>query len=144
MSGIIDSAGSKSGVIGTTELDYEEGTWTAGGTGASLSLTNTIGYYTKIGNRVFVQWYSGAITISSTSGASARITGLPYTSSADSYAMGNFYYSHGNAVDGDTPGGHIENTNTTMIFIDLNTTYSSGWIDGSSKYVMVSGNYSID
>jgi hypothetical protein len=28
MSGIIGGVGSKSGVIGTTELDYEEGTWT--------------------------------------------------------------------------------------------------------------------
>jgi len=28
MSGLINSAGSRSGVIDTTELDYEEGTWT--------------------------------------------------------------------------------------------------------------------
>ena len=144
MSGIIGGAGSKSGVIGETEIDYEEGTWEAGGTGASLSMTNTIGYYTKIGKRVFIQFYSSAITISSTSGSLARITGLPFTTSADPYAAGNFYYSHGNAVDGDTPGGHIENNATTMIFIDLNTASSSAWIDGSGKYVMVSGNYYID
>ena len=28
MSGIIGGAGSKSGIIGQTELDYEEGEWT--------------------------------------------------------------------------------------------------------------------
>ena len=28
MSGLIGSAGSKSGIIGETEIDYEEGTWT--------------------------------------------------------------------------------------------------------------------
>jgi len=45
MSGIIGSTGSKSGVIGETEIDYEEGTWTvaisgAGGVGPySLSYT---------------------------------------------------------------------------------------------------------
>ena len=65
MSGIINSAGSKSGVIGTTELDYEEGTWTvadpstldAGSitliTGTGTQGGNT-GYYTKIGNTVYI------------------------------------------------------------------------------------------
>ena len=48
MSGIVGSTGSRSGVIGTTELDYEEGTFTA-------SNPNVSGYgfphatYTKIG-----------------------------------------------------------------------------------------------
>ena len=52
MSGIINSAGSKSGVIGTTELDYEEGTWTAKSAGGSISDTARIMQYTKIGNLV--------------------------------------------------------------------------------------------
>ena len=54
MSGIVNSAGSRSGVIGTTELDYEEGTWTLGTgnmTAVSASFTSN---YVKIGNLVTV------------------------------------------------------------------------------------------
>ena len=68
MSGIIGGAGSKSGVIGETELDYEEGTWTVTVGGATASLGNTVGYYTKIGKMVFYRWYSSATTFSSSSG----------------------------------------------------------------------------
>jgi len=59
MSGIIGGAGSKSGVIGTTELDYETGTfeWSfatiykSGGSGTIDSSFNT-GKYIKIGDQV--------------------------------------------------------------------------------------------
>ena len=57
MSGIIGSAGSKSGVIGVTELDYEEGTHVCTtptpGLAIPLGTYKTI-YYTKIGNYVYV------------------------------------------------------------------------------------------
>ena len=62
MSGIIGGAGSKSGVIGTTELDYEEGTYNVAFTAASgTSTTDTTRHalaYTKIGNRVTVSGYA--------------------------------------------------------------------------------------
>jgi hypothetical protein len=55
MSGIIGGAGSKSGVIGTTELDYEEGTWTATNLGITgVSLSNDYGNYVKVGNLVTI------------------------------------------------------------------------------------------
>ena len=52
MSGIIGGAGSKSGVIGTTELDYEVGTWTPTyPTGDSAwNWTTSHNNYLKIGN----------------------------------------------------------------------------------------------
>ena len=56
MSGIINSAGSRSGIIGETELDYEIGEWTpalANPSGASFSADT--GEYVKIGNAVFVR-----------------------------------------------------------------------------------------
>ena len=56
MSGIIGGAGSKSGVIGETELTYEEGDWTPTYRGSAyIAGTVTIdkGYYIRIGN--FVQ-----------------------------------------------------------------------------------------
>ena len=53
MSGIIGGAGSKSGIIGTTELDYEEGTFNV--TFAANSQTDvTTCSYTKIGSAVTV------------------------------------------------------------------------------------------
>ena len=75
MSGIVNSAGSKSGVIGTTELDYEEGTWTpASGVGTASAV---YGIYTKIGRLVHC---TGSITFpSQTSGSSVGVYGLPYT-----------------------------------------------------------------
>ena len=75
MSGLINSAGSKSGVIGTTELDYEEGTWTA--TPNSGTLTTAVAKYTKIGNTVYVL-YNGTLTGTRTATA-FRISGLPFT-----------------------------------------------------------------
>ena len=57
MSGIIGGAGSKSGVIGTTELDYEQGVWTPTINGVSSSPTQSyahqVGRYTKVGNLVY-------------------------------------------------------------------------------------------
>ena len=75
MSGIINSAGSRSGVIGTTELDYEEGyhtyvvntsdenAWTVRTSVARY----TLGSYTKIGRLVH---YGGGIELDATAGKS--------------------------------------------------------------------------
>ena len=56
MSGIIGGAGSKSGIIGQTEIDYEEGDFTAtmGGGNPPSSPPTTTGHYTKIGRQVTV------------------------------------------------------------------------------------------
>ena len=76
MSGIIGGAGSKSGVIGETELDYEEGTWTPTG-------TNVTGYsgsrYTKLGKCVICHYY-----YETTGTASTPLGGLPFTASTES------------------------------------------------------------
>ena len=76
MSGIIGGAGSKSGVIGTTEPAYEEGTWTPTG-------TNVTGYsgsrYTRLGKFVICHYY-----YSTTGTASTPLGGLPFTSSTES------------------------------------------------------------
>ena len=60
MSGIVGSAGSRSGVISETEIDYEEGTWTITGsmsTSGTVTLDSTYnkGRYLKVGNLVHVQ-----------------------------------------------------------------------------------------
>jgi hypothetical protein len=87
MSGIISSAGSKSGVIGTTELDYEEGTWTPGQGGeidtshGSFSWS-AAGTYTKIGRTVILTASIGDY-VGMASGDRQYCTGLPFTPSTE-------------------------------------------------------------
>ena len=57
MTGFVNKAGARSGAIGRTELDYEEGvwipTWTLGsGTATITASYNALGY-TKIGSIVY-------------------------------------------------------------------------------------------
>jgi hypothetical protein len=79
MSGIIGGAGSRSGVIGTTELDYEEGTWTPSlqPAGGSISMGSSTAAYTKVGRLVTCQAF---VVVSSVSSPSGRLTlaGLPF------------------------------------------------------------------
>ena len=81
MSGIVGGAGSKSGIVGQTEIDYEIGTYVpsldaASGTVTAKSGEDTLAY-TKIGNRVLL---TGKIELNSVSGPSGNFTvSLPYT-----------------------------------------------------------------
>jgi hypothetical protein len=78
MSGIIGGAGSKSGVIGTTELDYEEGVWTATcNNGVTLYSSADLGSYTKTGRMVTC---GGQFRILSSNSSSALQFNLPFTS----------------------------------------------------------------
>jgi hypothetical protein len=93
MSGIIGSAGSKSGVIGETELDYEEGTWTPTNTNGGVNVLRSSGaaegFYTKIGRLVVCTFF--VRVINTTSGANGGgdvptagdMGGLPFTSNND-------------------------------------------------------------
>jgi hypothetical protein len=82
MSGIINSAGSRSGVIGTTELDYEEGTYdvtfTASSGNDTTDTTRNALSYTKIGNRVTISGY--ARTGDSWTGTGNLSVNLPFVS----------------------------------------------------------------
>ena len=103
MSGIIGGAGSKSGVIGETELDYEEGLWTIT-FGASSSGTITINSsydqasYTKVGRLVTINAWTVVSSVSSPSGE-FEIRGIPFapsTSAEDSdYSAGSIAYCQG-------------------------------------------------
>ena len=76
MSGIIGGAGSKSGVIGTTELDYEEGTFTI--THGTHGISGQEGKYVRIGNLVSVH-IEISFNVDSRTSAAAFST-LPFTS----------------------------------------------------------------
>ena len=81
MSGIVNSAGSRSGVIGTTELDYEEGTFTATARFSTGTPTITANY-TKIGR---VVTFSIVISNIASNGTTNEFSvgGLPFTCLAD-------------------------------------------------------------
>ena len=84
MSGIINSAGSRSGVIGTTELDYEEGAWTPtviGATSGSLNLNYVVGTYVKIGKLVHVN-AKFSVTSNNSLVGQIKIDALPFASQA--------------------------------------------------------------
>jgi len=128
------------GAANTLE-DYEEGTWTATFSGGTLSPSNSTGYYTKIGQQVFFEYYTGGVTISSAAG-SARLSGLPFTSSSASYAYGVFTFQHGTALDGGCTGGFVSANNDELNFIDTDSVNDASWVNGA-KHLMVAGQYTV-
>ena len=94
--------------------DYEEGTWTPVVVGTSsagtVSYSQQVGRYTKIGNRVFFQFtvvYSGG-----TGTGNLRVTGLPFTNASgagfnppQTIAVQNITLTAGHYVVGDCPQG---------------------------------------
>ena len=92
MSGIIGGVGSRSGVIGTTELDYEEGNWTPefrGSTGsAGTSVSGGAGSYVKIGKLVTIRVQANWSNKGSWTGV-VQIYGLPFTVGSHAGNYGN-------------------------------------------------------
>ncbi len=73
-----------SAVAGVTVLDYYlEGTWTVGVTssGGTPSLGTSYGNYTRVGNRVFFDFFLNVTGFGTSTGA-ISITGLPFNSAA--------------------------------------------------------------
>ena len=84
--------------------DYEEGTWTPVYTGATSAGTYTYttqtGVYTKIGNRVTVDFKLLNITTGSVGSGNVRITGLPYlVGTTDVNAQGSVRFSQHDVAD---------------------------------------------
>ena len=89
MSGIIGGTGSQSGIIGETEIDYEEGTWTItieaqNGFGSTLNVDGTPRYL-KIGNQVTVMcaFYAEGNSSAIAKGDYVEIEGFPFAMSAN-------------------------------------------------------------
>ena len=118
--------------------DYEEGTWTASVNGASGN--NTTGYYVKVGNKVNIQYYTGAATLTN---VQASISGLPFTTSNDVQCFGNFFTVHNTSVT-DSPGGYFSRNATTGYFTGNNSASVPNYVAGSTKYFMINGSYFTD
>ena len=125
MSGLIGGAGSRSGVVGETEIDYEEGTWTPTGT----NVAGAVGVYTKIGNMVFCQgWFRNDHGSSATAHV---IGGLPFTaqpSASPPNAQGGGFSSYQNSDSSNISqyGLLVVNNNTTFVIYKGNSAEGIG------------------
>ena len=130
MSGVIGGAGSKSGVIGKTEIDYEEGTWTAifkDNTGATIptaNVTNNECSYVKVGRVVLI---TGRLVTDSVtalgSGEGIYITGLPFTSKSDNSGASCIpigYCASIAVTAGTTVTGRVSNNSKNMSLFKWN------------------------
>jgi hypothetical protein len=135
MSGIIGGAGSKSGVVGETELDYEEGTWTpTDGSGNDYSLA-TVATYTKIGRMVYI-----CMDISSTASTSGNKVTLPFTAAPSTDyptpGQGNWGVYGGYSSSGQIWGHINPGTNHIVMYIlNVSTTLSGRVMLGGIYYV---------
>ena len=132
--------------------DYQEGTWTAGlkatvTNPTVASITNSTGVYTKIGDLVFIQYYSGVINISNGGSGSAYIDGLPFSPS-DSPASANQYsvitFTHTNAFTGQIQNGYTARAYAGFFPVLEGTVNQTTWTTGSTLYIMISGVYRTD
>ena len=109
MSGIIDIPGARSGRVSTTQLEYEEGTWTltatySGNNSGTTPNNNTGKKYSRIGNNVTVQAYWGWTNPTGTVTAADTqvIKGFPYDFSDQSYgyfsAAVAWWYNNANVI----------------------------------------------
>jgi hypothetical protein len=70
------------GTAAANKLDsYEEGTWTMGITTSgspNITITNTTGHYTRVGDLVTVGIYTAGINVVNAGSGTVNITGLPF------------------------------------------------------------------
>jgi len=140
------ATGNISGTSSELLDDYERGSFTVGYGGATIGGGGNTGHYIKVGATVFWTFYSEASNISSASG-NATITGLPFTVYNDVSAYSPINIAHntyfGGSVTVGTQGYHGPNS-TVMYFNNPGVTTTSTYVNGTSKYLMVSGTYVTD
>ena len=123
--------------------DYEEGTFTVGFQGATVSANNTTASYTKIGDLVTWYWYSSDTTISSASGA-AYLTGLPFTVLNTNNNYNPAPIAHNTYFGGSTSVGqqayHLVG-NTKVVFNTIGQSNNPAFVNGSGKFLMIQGSY---
>jgi len=118
------ATGDGSGTTASELFDnYEEGTVTLAMSDSSTSFTMAsgfaTGYYTRIGDRVYVNGYIKTTSINSASSGDVKVTGLPFTSKStnNSYASVDVGYQAGLNISSGTPIGGFVNINGTQFYI---------------------------
>jgi hypothetical protein len=120
------------GVSTPSELldDYEEGTWTPVLKSGVNTITTSSGTenatYTKIGNKVTIQWSFSNVTTAGTTGGGAYIEGLPFTAGTPLYALGSLFHVYGGLSFDSIP--HFTRVEASSVIVYLKsqsaTTYS--------------------
>ena len=149
MSGEINSPGSRSGIVGTTELDYETGTWTPQFRGSlgTVNSTTTVNNanYTKIGNIVHY-WCYVAWTAQGTSSGNAQLHGFPFTA-LDQCSFGSVpFVCNVNFLGGTNLGGYLGGT--SINFREINddgdcVSLAISAFDNTSNQIMIQGSYRV-
>jgi hypothetical protein len=97
--------------------DYEEGTWSPGVIGGTMTFTLYSAFYTKIGNVVTINLYWEGNNNGDSTGF--YVDNLPFTSqSSNSFAVGNFNYAVANVNFGWATGR--VSPNSTQIYFSKN------------------------
>ena len=114
MSGLIGGAGAKSGIIGETELEYEEVTWTpamvgSSGSAGSWSMGGVEADYIRVGKLVYITMYCYVANKGDYTG-NLKVTGLPFANTGfanvTSLAVGGYPFNNTtNNYHGVIPGG---------------------------------------
>ena len=123
--------------------DYEEGSFNASFSGATVSVGSNLGHYTKIGNMVYWRYYTGASTISSSSGA-LIMGGLPFTIANDNSNYAGVNMGINTFFGSSTTNGmqaYHQVSHDYIYFVNPSTIASPSAVNGSSKYLMVGGFY---
>ena len=127
MSGIIGGAGSRSGVIGITELDYEQGSWTPTWTADSGDITvnaaYTVSKSVKVGKLVY--WSFKMYIQDGSETGKVTIGALPCAGDHSVHSI--FHDLRTDALTGSLegyPSGHL-NTSSTFVITD--------WVPGTSE-----------
>jgi len=127
MSGLVNSVGARSGIIGSTEIPggYEEGTWTgvlrqSASPYHEMTMTATTGYYTKVGNLVTVTGFFATNSLGSASG-DIQMIGLPFTivNNDAAYTGGIASYVGGLAITAGHSVSYFGNNNTTFFSLQV-------------------------
>jgi hypothetical protein len=125
--------------------DYEEGTFTMGldvaGGSPSFSISNTTGYYIKIGKLVHFNWYSGAISVTDGGSGNVSLTGLPFFSNSATNNYSVFQYVNGNAFSQTTAGGYINTNANNAFFIVQDDIVANVGLQAGTRYILVRGTY---
>ena len=132
--------------------DYQEGTWTASLGAVTTdptvaSITNNQGVYTKIGDLVYIQWYSGAINITNAGSGIGYISGLPFSPSISPQAAQQYAsitFTHTTAFANQIQNGYTVRSGAYIFAVREGQTNGTGWNTGSPYYIMMSGVYRTD
>lgn len=123
MSGIIGGVGSRSGIIGSTDIPggFEIGTWTP--THGVFGFSAAAGHYTRIGNLIT---FSGLVVFNNTASSGAAWGGLPYAEGVGGFECGgNATWSNLDINTGTTLYPRI--TNSAATFTLYAASDNAGW-----------------